>query len=344
MSPALRSLLIPFERGILSMPEDATAFLIRAEPGPELRDWAPRLTCEQTYKPAYDQLIALGLDATRRLEGEFAAGLCLLTKDKTENLVNLARAWGLVRPGGLLVFSGRNDSGAASIQRQAQRVLGEVGHLSKNHCRVWWCRRDKCSMPGELSEWLAAADHRVVGETGYVARPGVFSWRKVDEGSQLLVGSLPGDIHGRVADVGAGWGYLAAILLERCPRIAALDLFEAEWLALEAARTNIEAHGRPGVEVGYHWHDVTTGLPRSRYDWVVMNPPFHEGKGTDIDLGRRFISAGVDALAAGGALVLVANRHLPYEALLETRGLTSTRLAETKAFKVIAAKFGAGAA
>ncbi|HTO82276.1 MAG TPA: class I SAM-dependent methyltransferase [Methylomirabilota bacterium] len=341
MLPALKSLLIPFERGILSLPEGATAFLIRAEAAPELRDRVWRLTCEQTYKPAYDRLTELGLATTRHLEGEFAVGLCLLTKDKAENLVNLARAWSLVRPGGLLVFAGRNDVGAASIQRQAKPVVGEIGHLSKNHCRVWWSRRGDGPMPQQLSDWLAAGAERVVDGTVYVARPGIFSWRKVDEGSQLLASSLPGDMRGAVADVGAGWGYLAAALIERYPRIAALDLFEAEWLALEAARTNLEARPHPGIEVGYHWHDVTAGLPRSRYDWVVMNPPFHEDKGTDVDLGRRFIGAGIDALAPGGTLVLVANRHLPYEALLEARGLTARLLAQTKTFKVIEAKMRA---
>ncbi len=340
-APALKSLLIPFERGILSLPEDATVFFIRAEAAAELRDRWPRLTCEQTYKPAYDRLTALGLAATRHLDGGFAAGLCLLTKDKTETLVNLARAWTLVRPGGLLVFAGENDTGAASIQRQARPVMGEIGHLAKYHCRVWWSRRNDRSMPGPLSEWLAAGTDRTVDGTPYVARPGIFSWRKVDEGSQLLAGSLPADIRGAVADVGAGWGYLAATLIERCPRIAALDLFEAEWLGLEAARTNLDALRRPDIEVGYHWHDVTSGLPRSRYDWVMMNPPFHEGKGTDVDLGRRFVSAGADALAPGGTLLLVANRHLPYEALLDARSLTVRQIAQTKTFKVIEAKLRA---
>jgi 16S rRNA (guanine1207-N2)-methyltransferase len=338
MSPALKTLLIPFERGILSLPNDATAFLIRAEAVAELRDRFPQLTCEQTYKPAYDRVTALGLSATRHLDGEFAAGLCLLTKDKTESLVNLARAWTLVRPGGLLVFAGQNDTGAASIQKQARSVIGEIGRLAKNHGRVWWCRRHDRAMPSQLSEWLAAGADRAVDGTSYVARPGTFSWRQVDEGSQLLAGALPADIRGAVAEVGAGWGYLAATLIERCPRIAALDLFEAEWLGLEAARTNVETHRRQGIEVGYHWHDVTLGLPRSRYDWVVMNPPFHEGKGTDVDLGRRFIDAGIDALAPDGTLLLVANRHLPYETLLETRGLTARPTAQTKTFKVIEAK------
>ena len=38
------------------------------------------------------------------------------------------------------------------------------------------------------------------------------------------------------------------------------------------------------ISIEYSWSDLTTipdGLPP--LDWVVMNPPFHEGKKTDSD-------------------------------------------------------------
>src|SRR3546814_1432619 len=38
---------------------------------------------------------------------------------------------------------------------------------------------------------------------------------------------LPADLHGHAADLGAGGGYLSVELLQRCPGITALDLFEA---------------------------------------------------------------------------------------------------------------------
>ena len=45
-------------------------------------------------------------------------------------------------------------------------------------------------------------------------------------------------------------------------------------------------------------------------DFVVMNPPFHDGGAEDKALGVAFIEAAARMLARRGACWLVANRHL----------------------------------
>ncbi|MBP6596860.1 MAG: methyltransferase, partial [Arenimonas sp.] len=144
---------------------------------------------------------------------------------------------------------------------------------------------------------------------------------------------LPPDLAGRGADLGAGFGYLACELLARCPGVAELDLYEAEARALDLCRANL-ADAR--VPVGYHWHDVTAGLPKA-YDFVVSNPPFHQGRADEPALGQAFIAAAAAALRPGGRLLLVANRHLPYEVTL-ARAFGAVRvLLEQDGFKVIIA-------
>jgi 16S rRNA (guanine1207-N2)-methyltransferase len=55
------------------------------------------------------------------------------------------------------------------------------------------------------------------------------------------------------------------------------------------------------------------------------------------DIGRRFVTVAAQALAGGGRLWLVANRHLPYEAEL-SRGFAAVRtVAQAHGFKVIEA-------
>src|SRR3546814_7966293 len=96
---------------------------------------------------------------------------------------------------------------------------------------------------------------------------------------------LPADLHGHAADLGAGWGYLSVELLQRCPGITALDLFEAEARALELARVNL-APFATRAKLGFHWHDVTAGLAQ-RFDVIVTNPPFHaQGNAARPDIGR----------------------------------------------------------
>lgn len=113
-----------------------------------------------------------------------------------------------------------------------------------------------------------------------------------------------------------------------------MDLFEADARALDCARLNLAHHER---EIGYHWHDVTTGLPGT-YDTIVMNPPFHTGQATDVDLGRAFLRVAAKSLNRGGKLLLVANRQLPYEAELTAIGLSWRKVAEDSVYKILSAE------
>ena len=92
------------------------------------------------------------------------------------------------------------------------------------------------------------------------------------------------------------------------------------------------------MALGFRWHDVTAGLGQ-RYDVIVTNPPFHApGRTERPDIGRRFIAVAAEALAPGGRLWLVANRHLPYEAVLgEAFGQVRT-VAERDGYKVVEAR------
>jgi 16S rRNA (guanine1207-N2)-methyltransferase len=66
------------------------------------------------------------------------------------------------------------------------------------------------------------------------------------------------------------------------------------------------------------WADIRGGTELKGLNFVVMNPPFHDGGAEDQSLGQTFIRRAAEALRPGGVLWLVANRHLPYEAVLKT--------------------------
>ncbi|ARJ65522.1 16S rRNA methyltransferase [Magnetospirillum sp. ME-1] len=326
-SKIIDALLLPFERDLLASPE--RAFLMRAEPHEALgAEWRPRLVCEQGFKPAFDRLVQAGFQTVARLDGRFSTGLVLLTKHKAENRANMARAWDLLEPGGVLVCCGANALGAASHEREVERVFGLAGSLSKHQARTFWMVKGGQTAP---AEWLDAARPRPVEGCNLVARAGCFSAEHVDKGSALLLDCLPEGLAGRGADLGAGWGYLSAEMLRRFPDITAIDLFEAEALALEDARANLAGDGR----AAFHWLDVGAGLPKCEpYDWIVSNPPFHEGRKADPAIGQGFITAAWKAIRRRGKFVLVANRSLPYEAELRRRFREVTLLREADGFKV----------
>jgi 16S rRNA (guanine1207-N2)-methyltransferase len=214
-----------------------------------------------------------------------------------------------------------------------------VQHLSKHKCRVFWTTPASADIDQPLrDEWQALDAPREMMD-GYISRPGLFAWNRVDRASALLALHLPASLHGRVADLGAGYGYLSAQLIARCPGVTGLDLYEAEARALEPARINLDRACRAighAPEVAIHWHDVTRGLLH-KYDAIVSNPPFHQGRADLPALGQAFIASAADALQPDGCLWLVANRHLPYEGLLTKRFREMRLVVVEEGFKVIEA-------
>lgn len=345
--PALQTLMLPFADGDLAWPEQGALFL-RARDGWPLRERdLPRLVCVQGFKPDADALQNSGLqvstldDPAVGADAHWPLVLLLPPRQRDEARALFAEAWARVRPGGVVVASIANDAGAKSGEADFVRIAGPVASRSKHKCRVFWARKGEAR--GEdvgdaelATQWRDLDVPRPVVGGRFTSRPGVFAWDRIDPASALLAEHLPADLHGRAADLGAGYGFLSAELLQRCTGITALDVFEAEARALALARTNL-APLAANVELDFRWHDVTAGLP-DRYDVIVTNPPFHALiPGERPDIGRAFIAAAASALKPGGRLWLVANRHLPYESVLDASFGSARIVAQRHGFKVIEA-------
>jgi 16S rRNA (guanine1207-N2)-methyltransferase len=341
-SPAsqLDALFLPLATGELRLPGDGRVLFLRARDGAPLRALArPGWLFEQGFKPFADELARAGLALGEPAgKDRFDLVLVLPPRQRDEARVLFARAARHLRPGGIVLAAVPNAEGAKSAEADLARLLGPVRSLSKHKCRVFWASAGEAADAALLAEWEALDAPRRIA-AGYLSRPGLFAWDRIDAASALLAEHLPDDLRGRVADLGAGYGFLGAHVVARCPGVTAVDLYEAEARALEPARINlaeaVAASGRE-VAVNVHWHDATTGLPY-RYEAVVTNPPFHQGRADLPELGRAFIETAADALLPNGRLWLVANRHLPYEATLAARFAQVRTLATRDGFKVIEA-------
>lgn len=336
---ALDTLFLPFASDALAWPPAGGALFLRARAGWPLHQRSlPGLVCEQTFKPDAEALVRAGLPlADPAATTRHPLVLVLPPRQREEARALFARALERLAPGGRIVACMPNAEGAKSGAADLARLAGPLQTVSKHHCRVFWTGALDAPVDAALAaEWRALDAPRPILDGRFHSRPGVFAWDRIDAASALLAAHLPGDLAGHGADLGAGWGYLAAEVLARCPRVTALDLYEAEARALELAHGNLAPFAER-VALDFHWHDVTAGLPR-RYDFIVSNPPFHaQGRADRPDLGRAFIAAAADALQPGGRLWLVANRHLPYESVLDARFGRVRTVAQAQGFKVIEA-------
>jgi 16S rRNA (guanine1207-N2)-methyltransferase len=106
---------------------------------------------------------------------------------------------------------------------------------------------------------------------------------------------------------------------------------------VEAARRNV-GNVKVRARARVHWHDVTQGVEARRYDYIVMNPPFHESGHENQALGQSFIQSAAAMLRTGGMLWLTANRHLPYEPILKPLFKRATLIKEAGGFKIYQAQ------
>lgn len=337
--PALETLFLPFTEGRLTWPsQGATTMFLRARDGWPLRQQPlPGLVCEQTFKPEADALAQAGF-AVNVTGGQKTYDLVLILppRQRDEARALLARAVAMIKPGGRVVVSQSNDEGARSMEGDLARLTGEVESMSKNKCRVFWTASMARLNASLVADWQQFDAVRPIADGRFVSRPGIFAWDRIDVASALLAEHLPASLSGRAADLGAGFGYLSAELLTRCPRITALDVYEAENRALDLARENLKQFEERAT-LNYRWHDVSIGLP-DEYDVIVTNPPFHAQRGIDRpDIGKRFIAVAAESLRPGGSLWLVANRHLPYEAVLSENFDSVRTVVQRHGYKIIAA-------
>lgn len=331
--PAAETLLRPFDTGAVDWPAGPLLFL-NARPVPSGRGALENPARVMAVQPERGLFLALGragFDARPQLPpearaGGFAAVFILAARQRAENEAMLAQASRLCAAGGLIVMAGDKTSGVEAMARMLAKAGATPEKLSKNHCVVFWSRAPLPSMAQHVTASAAEAETPVGG----------FSVGAVDEGSRLLVETLPEGVAGTVADLGAGWGYLAREVALRRPKVSALTLVESRFESLEAARANCAGLSVPA---SFHWLDATAEKLPTLHDWVVMNPPFHDALGRHApELGQAFIRAAHAMLKPGGRLVMVANRQLPYEVSLAQSFRTVEKLAETGRFKVMLAR------
>ncbi|MBB5031572.1 class I SAM-dependent methyltransferase [Prosthecobacter vanneervenii] len=335
MSHALDALIFALDVTPDISTEGRVLFL-RAQAHPALEHFEGRLVCQQTWKPFANQLQAAGHRVEREAHGLFDLVLVLPDPQRDLMVADLARAHDHLAPGGVLMAAVHNDAGSKRCEQHLREVAGHADTLSKHHSRVFWATKDEARpwKADMLERWRQGAAMRRILEGRFWSRPGLFNWDRIDEGSALLAKHLPLTLSGNVADFGCSWGFLSDHLLRHCHDIDSLDIYDADADCFECARRNLGLVPTR-TKAAPHWQDITAGFDRTKFDAVVMNPPFHEGKEADPLIGLKFIAAAAQALRPEGHLWLVANRQLPYENLLTETFAQMEKVVETGGFKVL---------
>ena len=241
----------------------------------------------------------------------------------------IALALRSLHPGGLLTIMAPKDKGGTRLGKELAAFGLAVEESGRRHQRLCVATRGP-DLQG-VDEAIEAGRPRIVPELGLWSQPGLFSWDRLDPGTAQLLSVLP-PMAGRGVEFGCGNGVIARNLLTSV-KVEHLYLVDIDRRAIDVSEHNVV-----DPRVSFHWADVRMGPTLEGLDFVVMNPPFHDGGWEDKALGQAFIRRARDVLRKGGVLWLVANRHLPYEDVLSSHFTQVHLKSELKGFKVYEAR------
>jgi len=280
------------------------------------------------HAPDHTAFEAQGYSCAVSAKGRFSASVVCLPRSRAEARDLIATAAHLTD--GPVIIDGQKTDGADAMLRELKRHVTLSETLAKGHGKAAWFLTDGTDAD-RFKDWRTSPS-QILDSTGhgFQTMPGVFSSDGIDQASALLARNLPAGLKGIGADLGAGWGYLAWHMLDQAPGISALHLIESDTRALDCARVNVT-----DPRAQFHWADGTVPLPRLALDFVIMNPPFHQGRDARPQLGIAFIRAAAAMLKSSGQLWMVANRHLPYETALSACFRTHTEMPGLPGFKLL---------
>lgn len=269
----------------------------------------------------------------------------------------LARRWLLLasmalRHGGVLLLAGANDEGIRSVIADAGKLFGppqaedygnrqRIARFAKPATAPnpppW--ASDPGIAPGTWPDFIVTVD----GEDIPLATlPGVFAADRLDVGTRMLLdalprvlpGALPRRLTGSVLDVGCGAGAIGIVASRHGAE--RVDLVDANLLAVAAARENVTRLGIAGARVLAS--DVYDAVLEERYDLIVSNPPFHQGKALDTSMPDRLIQEAPEHLMPGGTLLIVANAFLAYGKRMDPVFRQVETVVATRQYHVISAR------
>ena len=242
----------------------------------------------------------------------------------------LAHALRALRPGGELIALAPKAKGGGRLRKELEAFGCAIAETARHHHRV--CMTHRPTAPTGLDEAIAQGALQVAPRLGLWSQPGVFSWDRIDPGSALLLETAPG-FAGAGADLGCGVGLLGKVLLG-APAVTSLILLDIDRRALAAARRNIDDPRAAFI----HADARSAAGEIADLDFVIMNPPFHDGGREDRSLGQAFIAAAAKMLKKGGVCRLVANVALPYEPALIAHFATVSPIAQARGYRVFEAR------
>ncbi|CAF30110.1 class I SAM-dependent methyltransferase [Methanococcus maripaludis] len=132
---------------------------------------------------------------------------------------------------------------------------------------------------------------------------GVFSPKKIDKGTIILVEELELSKDDDVLDVGCGYGVIGISIADEVNSVTMTDLNNR---SVGLTRKNIKLNGKSEKNIEVFQGDLFEKVNNKKYSVIISNPPIKAGK----ELIHKIISKGHNLLNENGSIwVVIQTKH-----------------------------------
>lgn len=258
-------------------------------------------------------------------------------KSKAELSFTLAMVAHCINDKTKILLVGEKKGGIQSALKLTQQTLSCCQKVdAARHCMLFagLFKPEKLSVVFDLQEWFTKYQITVDGVTLTIASlPGVFSQQKLDVGTELLLANLPKSLTGKVLDFGCGAGVISCFIGKRFNDVQ-LSLLDVSALAITSAKESLALNGLSG----HVFASNSLTEVNEKYQYVVSNPPFHQGIKTHYQASESFLTGIKDKLNKKGCITIVANSFLRYQTIMQAHIGDTQVIVKDKGFTIYQAQ------
>lgn len=237
-------------------------------------------------------------------------------KSKDELAFTLAMVTPYLLENTKLFFVGEKNGGVQSVPKLTQDFLQGCQKVdAARHCLLFagLIKASSLNKIFNIDVWYKKYKIIIDNiELTIASLPGVFSQKKLDVGTALLLNNLPQQMQGSVLDFGCGAGVISCFIGKKFPNTQ-LSLLDVSALAISSAKKTFEINNLSGNVFASNSLSKVT----DKYQHIVSNPPFHQGTKTSYQATENFLREINNHMFNQGDITIVANSFLQYMPIMQ---------------------------